>query len=416
MTRRHPLPAEVFALVEETPATVLLEGGKSGHKERNEQPWTQLFTTPVQACAAFSAEEIPALFAAIESTVAAGQQAAGFFSYECGSCFEPKAGMREGHGALAHLWRGSGYTSGARLRSQQGEFAGGEPPELARFRDACARRRGEERDRSGDRGRVRARRSRVHAAYRGDSRMDSERRRLPAQLYRADADRTQGGAAAIYARLRARQPIRYGAFVHWQAGRRILSFSPELFFRIESDGYGGRRIVTRPMKGTARRGRTTREDRRLADWLANDPKNRSENVMIVDLVRNDLGRIAQTGSVRVEQLLRSRALLHALADDFDGQRRAAARASASTTSFARCFPCGSVTGAPKVRAMQLIARTRGFAARRVHGSHRVLFAEADGVQCGDSDARAERHARSVWVWAAASSSIPTRPRSIESAC
>ncbi len=108
----------------------------------------------------------------------------------------------------------------------------------------------------------------------------------------------------LYARLRARQPVDYGAFLHWQPGRHILSFSPELFFRIDCDSAqrGKRRIVTRPMKGTARRGRTTREDREIAEWLRNDPKNRSENVMIVDLLRNDLGRVAQFGTVRAEEL------------------------------------------------------------------------------------------------------------------
>jgi para-aminobenzoate synthetase/4-amino-4-deoxychorismate lyase len=161
-------------------------------------------------------------------------------------------------------------------------------------------------------------------------------------------------AAALYARLRARQPVDYGAFLHSEPGRRILSFSPELFFRID-DEVATRRIVTRPMKGTARRGRTTREDREIAEWLANDPKNRSENVMIVDLVRNDLGRVAQTGSVKVEQL-------------FAVERYPTLWQMTSTVSaelrpevgfhdvFRALFPCGSVTGAPKVRATQLISQ------------------------------------------------------------
>jgi para-aminobenzoate synthetase/4-amino-4-deoxychorismate lyase len=108
------------------------------------------------------------------------------------------------------------------------------------------------------------------------------------------------------------------------------------------------------MKGTAPRGRTTREDREIAKWLHNDAKNRSENVMIVDLVRNDLGRVAQTGSVRVEEL-------------FSVERYPTLWQMTSTVSaelrpgvgfhdiFRALFPCGSITGAPKVRAMQLIA-------------------------------------------------------------
>ena len=356
MTRRHPLPAEVFALVEETPATVLLEGGKQNYSETKEKPWTQLFTTPVQACAAFSAEEIPALFAAIESTVATGQQAAGFFSYECGSCFEPKAGMRAGRDGqpLAHplAWFGI-YERSYIFDHESGKFLGGEPPELARFRD-CVRAGPD----TGCEPEIAAEFALTEAEY---------VRRIAAihewiragDVYQLNFTvpmkiETQGGAAAIYARLRARQPVDYGAFVHWQPGRRILSFSPELFFRIEGDGCGGRRIVTRPMKGTARRGRTTREDRRLADWLANDPKNRSENVMIVDLVRNDLGRIAQTGSVRVEQLFEVErySTLWQMTSTVSAELRSGA---SFHDVFRALFPCGSVTGAPKVRAMQLIA-------------------------------------------------------------
>ena len=108
------------------------------------------------------------------------------------------------------------------------------------------------------------------------------------------------------------------------------------------------------MKGTARRGRTTREDREIAEWLRNDPKNRSENVMIVDLLRNDLGRVARTGTVHADRL-------------FDVERYATLWQMTSTVSaelrpevgfheiFRALFPSGSVTGAPKVRAMQLLA-------------------------------------------------------------
>jgi para-aminobenzoate synthetase/4-amino-4-deoxychorismate lyase len=145
--------------------------------------------------------------------------------------------------------------------------------------------------------------------------------------------------------------------LHWQTGRHILSFSPELFFRIDPSGPASefvRRIVTRPMKGTARRGRTTREDLEIAEWLRNDPKNRSENVMIVDLLRNDLGRVARTGTVHADRL-------------FDVERYATLWQMTSTVSaelrpevgfheiLRALFPSGSVTGAPKVRAMQLLA-------------------------------------------------------------
>ena len=108
------------------------------------------------------------------------------------------------------------------------------------------------------------------------------------------------------------------------------------------------------MKGTARRGRTTREDREIAEWLHGDPKNRSENVMIVDLVRNDLGRVAQTGASSVEELfaVERYPTLWQMTSTVSAELRPEA---GFYDIFRALFPCGSVTGAPKVRAMQLIA-------------------------------------------------------------
>ena len=228
----------------------------------------------------------------------------------------------------------------------------------------------------------------------------------------------QGSVAAHYARLRARQPVDYGAFLHWQQGRHILSFSPELFFRVENDG-PTRRIVTRPMKGTARRGRTTREDREIAEWLRNDPKNRSENVMIVDLLRNDLGRVARTGTVHADRL-------------FDVERYATLWQMTSTVSaelrpdvsfheiFRALFPSGSVTGAPKVRAMQLLAELED-APRGVYTGAIGFFSPQQTVfnvairtlelEGGSGDGYME-----TWARAAASSSTPMRRRSTASAC
>jgi para-aminobenzoate synthetase/4-amino-4-deoxychorismate lyase len=169
--------------------------------------------------------------------------------------------------------------------------------------------------------------------------------------------RAQNSAAEIYAELRGRQPVEYGAFIHWHEGQRILSFSPELFFRLDEEA-GARRIVTRPMKGTAPRGRTPGEDRAQSEWLRQDPKNRSENVMIVDLLRNDLGRIARFGTVRVEELFiverlptlwQMTSTVTALLRDEVG----------FNDIFRALFPSGSITGAPKVRAMQLISEIEG---------------------------------------------------------
>lgn len=379
MNRRLALPAAVHELVERQPATVLLEGGKQTPSEGSERPWTRLFTAPIRVLTAWQPAEIPPLFAEIDRAVAAGLSAAGFFSYECGLCFEPKAGLcasRVGH-PLA--WFGI-YERGYAFDHTLGGFDDGEPPELERLlRDP----------KTIDEEAVSAPRAATDFALK-----ESEyTRRIAAihELIRAGdvyqlnftapfRVETHGSVAALYAHLRARQPVDYGAFLHWQQGHYILSFSPELFFRIEPGSSGnpsGRRIVTRPMKGTAPRGRTTREDLEIAAWLHSDPKNRSENVMIVDLLRNDLGRVAQTGTVRAERL-------------FEVERYRTLWQMTSTVSaelrpetdfyeiFRSLFPSGSVTGAPKVRAMQLIAALEG-APRGVYTGAIGFFSPSETV-------------------------------------
>ena len=361
MNRRHSLPAEVYALVEQTPATVLLEGGKPDHNESNEQPWTRLFTAPLRVCVAYGAAEIPAVFAAIESAVAAGQSAAGFFSYECGSCFEPKTSMRPSRPSqpLAQpmgqplAWFGI-YPRSYAFDHKTGEFVDGEPPELARFRACEPAAAGPEPNPAPE---IAAEFALTEAEYATRIARIHEWIRA-GDVYQLNFTapfrvRTKAGAVALYTHLRARQPVEYGAFMHWQAGRHILSYSPELFFRVDGEG-ATRRIVTRPMKGTAPRGRTTREDREIAAWLANDPKNRAENVMIVDLERNDIGRLAQFGSVRADKLFAVERLptLWQMTSTVSAELRPEV---GFYDIFRALFPCGSITGAPKVRAMQLIA-------------------------------------------------------------
>ena len=356
MTRWHPLPAEVYALVEHSPAAVLLEGRKPHPADCNSESWTQLFMAPERVCSANTAGEIPELFAAIEKAVGTGHCAAGFLTYECGRCFEPKATTRlprEG-GPLA--WFGI-YERGYAFDHTTGTFVGGEPPELAQFKGEAKEAAHNAPSPWEALPEIAAEfaLTEIEYALRIAAIHEWIRAGEVYQLnftapFRVEA---RGSVAAQYDRLRARQPVDYGAFIHWQSGSYILSFSPELFFRVERDGKT-RRIVTRPMKGTAPRGRTTSEDRRIADWLRNDAKNRSENVMIVDLLRNDLGRIAEFGSVRAESL-------------FSVERYPTLWQMTSTITaelrpeigfhdiFRALFPSGSITGAPKVRAMQLIA-------------------------------------------------------------
>jgi para-aminobenzoate synthetase / 4-amino-4-deoxychorismate lyase len=127
----------------------------------------------------------------------------------------------------------------------------------------------------------------------------------------------------------------------------ICSASPELFFQLD-----GNVITCRPMKGTAPRGRTTAEDREQAEWLKNSSKNRAENVMIVDMIRNDLGRIAEIGSVTVPQLFQT--------ERYPTLWQMTSTVSAKTNTtlpqiFTSLFPCASITGAPKLSTMDIIA-------------------------------------------------------------
>jgi para-aminobenzoate synthetase/4-amino-4-deoxychorismate lyase len=153
---------------------------------------------------------------------------------------------------------------------------------------------------------------------------------------------------ALYRRLSADQRAPYSAWLDLGAWQ-MLSLSPELFFRID-----GGRLVTRPMKGTAPRGLWREDDEAQAAWLAASEKNRAENVMIVDLARNDVGRVAEIGSVRASSLFdveRYPSVLQ-MVSTVEGRLRAG---TTLTDVFTALFPAGSITGAPKTSSMRLIA-------------------------------------------------------------
>ena len=157
---------------------------------------------------------------------------------------------------------------------------------------------------------------------------------------------------AIYRQLRAANPAPFAAYLD-QGRRTILSSSPELFLRSD-----GRRVETRPIKGTARRVDDPVADRAAAAALVASAKNRAENVMIVDLLRNDLSRVCDADSVTVPTLcaVESYAGLHHLVSAVTGTLRPGADA---LDLFAASFPGGSITGAPKLRAMEIIAAIEG---------------------------------------------------------
>ncbi|MBC7502358.1 MAG: aminodeoxychorismate synthase component I [Herminiimonas sp.] len=188
---------------------------------------------------------------------------------------------------------------------------------------------------------------------------------------------TYGPALALYRKLRLRQPVPYGALMALPDGRAVLSLSPELFVRLDGDT-----LTARPMKGTAASTGDPQQDALRAAALAADPKNRAENLMIVDLLRNDLGRVADIGSVRVPSL-------------FDVSRFAAVLQMTSTVQarlrddvalpelFGALYPCGSITGAPKRRTMQIIRELEPDTRGLYTGAIGWFDAPAAGASLGD---------------------------------
>ncbi|HUF77543.1 MAG TPA: chorismate-binding protein, partial [Thermoanaerobaculia bacterium] len=165
------------------------------------------------------------------------------------------------------------------------------------------------------------------------------------------------------------------------AGAAVCSVSPELFFSRR-----GRKLLCRPMKGTAPRGRSAEEDLGLAEELRRSPKERAENLMIVDMVRNDLGRIARPGSVRVRRLfaVERYATVQQMTSEVDAESDAGL-----AEVFAALFPSASVTGAPKVRTMELLAA--------LETTPRGLYTGAIGYVAPGGEARFSVAIRTAWI-------------------
>ena len=155
---------------------------------------------------------------------------------------------------------------------------------------------------------------------------------------------------AIYNRLVVEQKAHYNAFIQHDDVS-ILSISPELFF--EQDD---RLLTTRPMKGTTRRGLTNQEDLQESAWLKADPKNRAENMMIVDLLRNDMNRISEIGSEQVTRLcqVEQYSTVWQMTSTIESRLRPEVDL---VQTFRALFPCGSITGAPKISTMEIIHKT-----------------------------------------------------------
>ena len=297
-----------------------------------------LYAEPERVITAYAPEEVDAALDQISAGLAQGLHAAGFFAYELGYCLEPKlSGLLPTDRNVPLLWIGL--------------FREPRPLDDAGTR-AWLERHGA------------AERAKISGLKLSWPRGQYDRAFASVEDYIAAGDVYQinltmkyhfgfeGDPVALYAALRRKQRVAYSALIRTPE-LDILSLSPELFFRRE-----GKHISTRPMKGTAPRGRTPREDARLKTWLAVDEKQRAENLMIVDLLRNDLGRVAKIGSVEVTDLftVETYRSVHQMTSGITAELRSDMGLKDMLRAL---FPCGSVTGAPKVRAMEIIAELEG---------------------------------------------------------
>lgn len=297
-----------------------------------------LFRAARAVLVAQTGAEVPALLAALDDARAKGFWVAGYLSYEAGYALEPKLAAQE--------------PEGGGPRAVFGVFAG--PEDAAALLDTAA---------------AEARGVQIapvepiisRAAY------DAAMARVMGYIGSGDCYQInltfpmqtrllQGSALGLYGALRARQAVGRGAFVDLGTGPVLVSRSPELFINVTAAG----RIEARPMKGTAPRDADPVRDGELAEELRASEKGQAENLMIVDLLRNDISRVAKVGSVKVPKLfaVETYATLHQMVSTVVGDL---VEAPSMAGVMAALFPCGSITGAPKIRAMEIIREVEPFA-------------------------------------------------------
>lgn len=294
---------------------------------------TQAFVDPSDMIVAWTAADVPAALAAMDQARKAGKWLAGVASYELGYVLEPKLTPLLPKSRLSPLIC----------------FGIFDDPDALAARSLAHRGRSEQADAGLDTPQP------IWSAQEYEMAFDQVRHYLQTgDLYQANLtfpmqSHYQGSALGLYTALCRAQRVKYGALVHLGQGPVLISRSPELFFKIDEHN----QIETRPMKGTVPRGANQAEDDALISFLANDPKNRAENLMIVDLLRNDISRIAQLGTVKTPELftVETYATLHQMTSLIQAQLRTDVTIA---DLFAALFPCGSITGAPKIRAMQVI--------------------------------------------------------------
>ena len=335
--RWHALPEAFRVCAASTANSVLLESAKrDGDHDKS-----LLFLNPIHELIAWTDRDLDPLLKEIDRHLAEGAFVAGYFGYECGEHFvglPPR--QPEGLAALEPLaWLGV-FAAPIEFDHTSGTIRGALPipgPVKTSLREeATVVTDGLQISRD-DYGAALA-----HIYQHLDA-GDTYQVNFTDRI----TGRTDSEPLVVYESLLRQQPVSFAAFVN-RADGPILSFSPELFFCTRQG-----RIVVRPMKGTWTRGNDLAEDRRAEELLRNDEKNRSEHVMIVDLLRNDLGRICQYGTVKVDKLfeVETYKTLLQMTSTCSGLLEGGLSPS---QIFAHLFPSGSITGAPKRKTMEII--------------------------------------------------------------
>ena len=308
----------------------------------------RLYTAPVGIVTAYTPQEVAPALERLRQARRDGLHAAGLIAYEAGAALEPNVPAAAIDGPL--LWFGlfQDYRTlavDAMLPDPAGAWIGALQPELDEARHAAQFAEVKALIAAGDL-------YQVNLSFRA-------------------AAKVAGDPLALYAGLRARSRAGWGAVVA-TGETTILSLSPEMFFALDAG-----RLTAKPMKGTARREGDAAADARAAQGLRDDPKQRAENLMIVDLMRNDLSRVARPGSVAVPLLfaVEPYPTVHQMVSTVTADLAEGRDAVDVLTAL---FPCGSITGAPKIRAMQAIAD--------IEDSARGLYTGAIGRLDADGDA------------------------------
>ncbi|MEO5510591.1 MAG: aminodeoxychorismate synthase component I [Longimicrobiales bacterium] len=336
-----------------------------------------VFRDPVEVIVARSQEDVVPALQRVERATLAGSWAAGFLSYESAPAFEPAMAVRSG-GELPLLMFGI-YEGPTDADERGGLGAGGAgtargdliSSDAAKVSDAAGPGWVEQTSEA----RFLADIARIQEAIAaGETYQVNYTNRLRGNF--------TGDAFVWYEQLRAAQGTGWHAFIDTDV-HTILSASPELFFE-----HRGERLITRPMKGTRPRGRWLEEDEEQRAALIASEKDRAENLMIVDLLRNDAGRIAETGTVHVTSLFEVER--YHTVWQLTSRIEATLRSNVGLTDLFRAlFPCGSVTGAPKINTMKWIAA--------LEDTPREVYCGAIGVVRPGGDCTFSVPIRTVWI-------------------